>query len=237
VLEAGPPENDDLLEQIAHLEGELAALVQPPSATYGDDELGEIEAKLNQLHTLKQTLDDQSKLGLQRKDHIAKENIIAAWVNVGLSVTGILLATMGLMLLVATTIAAPPLVGIILAGIGVGLSLFGLFKLGIELNYSLKETDYVERRRDAHHTSSLEKAFKLSELEQQVTLELAIDVVNDPLPQRVPNTVVEFVSAPHLESEGKSQTQLTKVGFYTQTFGKIRETDKSEVPTLNRPHG
>lgn len=236
-LKEGPRTDDALLKQKERLEMQLKELLKPSSstgnATYSNDDLDIIQANLDQLHNLEQMLYDQSEKGLQRKDHIAKENLLAALVNVGLSMTGILLATIGLMILVATTIAAPPLVGIILAGIGLALSAFGLIKLGTELKFSWDETANVEKLRNNNETSFLDAALKALQPEVQVTLEPAIDLENDTKPQIVPNTVVESVAEPHVESEEKAQTLFTskvRVSFYNQKLEK-HEEEESVEPT------
>ena len=235
--ENGPPDNTALLEEIVRLEGELATLVKSSSETYSDDELDAIQAKLNKLHEIKQTILDQSVRELKRKDHIAKENVLAALVNLGLAITGVLIATIGLMLLVAVTIPAPPLIGIILAGIGVGLSVFGLIKSGVELKFSWDEAGYVETNRSKNDKFFLDEAFKKVQPEMPIALEPAIDLTTGIMPQEQPNSTDSLVVLePQNEPEAKAQTRFTseyQPGFYKKNLDERQEKEISGQPTLN----
>ncbi|HHT0594281.1 TPA: T4SS effector SidA family protein [Legionella anisa] len=81
---------------------------------------------------------------LKRNDLLTNEAILKSFTNVALGGAGVILSTIGLMILLSA-VAAPPIMGPILFGFGIGLAIFGVVKWGIEL-YATKQDEKFMRK-------------------------------------------------------------------------------------------
>ncbi|MCE0724043.1 T4SS effector SidA family protein [Legionella resiliens] len=81
---------------------------------------------------------------LQRNDLLANEAIPKSFTNFALGGAGVILSTIGLMILLSA-VAAPPIMGPILFGFGIGLAIFGVVKWGIEL-YATSQDEKFKRK-------------------------------------------------------------------------------------------
>ncbi len=121
--------------------------------------MDEVQDTLEQLFNCSQQIEDSKPTALQLKQEIADENLLAAWVNLGLTVAGVILVVIGLMTLAATFIAFPPLLGGLILGImGLSLTAIGLFKFGVEFKFAMDEQAVAEKKMDAHFEAAINEA-------------------------------------------------------------------------------
>lgn len=106
----------------------------------------DIQDTLGSMFELQQTMTlnttdskDKREFTVENRKALANENLLATGVNFLLSGAGVLLATMGLLTLVAPFIAAPPLLGVILGAMGLALVSFVLIKFLVELKFAWDE--------------------------------------------------------------------------------------------------
>ncbi|HHF7375684.1 T4SS effector SidA family protein [Legionella bozemanae] len=98
---------------------------------------------------------------LQRNNLLANEAIAKSYANFALGGAGVILSTIGLMILLST-IAAPPIMGPILLGFGIGLAIFGVVKWGIELYATREDEKTMLERANENEEIILEEALKCS---------------------------------------------------------------------------
>lgn len=119
-------------------------LIKPDTETQ-DPKIKTIDKLINTLDQLIsldcQNQDPQSKLDL------ANENILAAWVTLGFSVAGLLLATIGL-IAVLGAVGFPPAWALTLGILALSLTAVGLFKFALELKFSWDEQNVKEKKLD-----------------------------------------------------------------------------------------
>ncbi|MBA2711474.1 MAG: hypothetical protein H0U57_12900 [Tatlockia sp.] len=140
------------LKELAPVLFKLEQIHNKPELTDKElEQLDDIQGDLNKLFELDNAIRAPEKSSIEIKTAIANANITAAWVN-------FLLATTGSILL-AVSMAFPAVGALILGGIGVGLSAFGLFKFGVELKFSWDDKTLGERQFDNQLTATLEEGF------------------------------------------------------------------------------
>ncbi len=98
---------------------------------------------------------------LQRNNLLANEAIAKSYANFALGGAGVILSTIGLMILLSA-IAAPPIMGPILLGFGIGLAIFGVVKWGIELYATREDEKTMLERANENEEIILEEALKCS---------------------------------------------------------------------------
>lgn len=96
---------------------------------------------------------------LERNNIIAKEAIAKSTVNVALGAGALTLSVVGLVILLGT-LAAPPILGPVLIGLGVGLAVFGVIKWGLELYFKRQDEKIMKEREKENKVIILEESLK-----------------------------------------------------------------------------
>jgi hypothetical protein len=82
---------------------------------------------------------------LEQNNHLADQTIVKSYTNLALGSVGVMLSTIGFILLLGT-VAMPPFMGTVLLGFGIGLAVFGAIKWGVEL-YIKRENEKLKKER------------------------------------------------------------------------------------------
>lgn len=125
--------NTLLIEQVSDIQQQIAKI---------DKDIANITEPLSQL--------EESNL-------LANKTIVKSYTNFVLGGTGVILSTIGLIILIGTA-TIPPLWGSILLGFSIGLALFGLIKWGVEVHAKNVDEQILENRTKENEEIILEEA-------------------------------------------------------------------------------
>ncbi len=114
-----------------------------------DEDIGKITEPLHQL---------------KQQNLLANEAIAKSYTNFALGGAGVIFSVIGLMVLISA-FAAPPLVGTILFGFGIGLATFGLIKWSVEQYANKEDKQLLKERTKEHEETILEEALDCYEHE------------------------------------------------------------------------
>jgi hypothetical protein len=216
--------DEDVIKQLS--ENALAANLSAEELKLVD----EVQETLDQLQSCDQQIEDAKHSSLKLKHAIANENLVAAWVNLGLTVAGVILVVMGLMTLVATSIAFPPLLGGLILGVmGLSLTAFGLFKFGVEFNFAMDEEAVAEKKMDAQFEAAINEApaVKPEANQQKVAVDLSI--------LGIQRHIQEKLKHYKKGSSSSEDSSKDKVGFFIKLKNLPPKTEPIAIPQARSP--
>ncbi|STY29541.1 SidA protein, subsrate of the Dot/Icm transport system [Legionella wadsworthii] len=159
---------------------------------------------------------------LERNHIIAKEAIAKSTVNLALGAGALTLSVVGLVILLGT-LAAPPILGPVLIGFGVGLAVFGVIKWGLELYFKRQDEKIMKEREKENKLIILEESLKFYDEHPSCSYSAALrPILNSPkitsIDPQASMKEIEMVNLEHSASETSptietSQFQNESKGF------------------------
>ncbi|PWY55630.1 hypothetical protein DGG96_11025 [Legionella qingyii] len=151
-------ERKELLASLANITEEIDESKEFEADTSLIEEVSNIQHQIDKIDKDIANITEPLFL-LEENTHLADETIVKSYTNFVLGGTGVILSTIGLIILIGTA-TVPPLWSPILLGFSIGLALFGLIKWGVELQAKSVDEQILEERTKENEEIILEEALE-----------------------------------------------------------------------------